>query len=108
MAVDRSRGAAEIKVHRAGPGPNGGYGGLGQEAGVAAQKLHLDRESRGSPASLHQLGNVLSEGARAGSHLADTKELRHAEGEPASLRQQGTHGRVRYALHGRQYDGRNT
>jgi len=107
MAIDCSRGAAEIQVHRAGPGPKGGQGGLGQQIGVAAQQLDLDRKSCGGPASLQQLGYVPLEGALAGNRLADTKELRHAESEPAEFRQQGPHGRIRDALHRCQHDGRH-
>ena len=45
--------------------------------------------------------------ATAGNCLADSKKLRYAECESALFRQQGSHGHVRYALHGRQHDGRN-
>jgi hypothetical protein len=87
MAVDCSRWAAAIEVHSERTGPNGSQSGLGQDIGVAAQELYLNRKSRGSPASMDQFGNVPLKGSRTGNRLADTKKLRHAESEAAEFRQ---------------------
>jgi hypothetical protein len=86
MAIDRSRRATKIQVHCTGAGPNGDQGGLGQQASIAAQKLHLNRQSRGGSASVHQFGNAPLEDPRARNGLADPQKLRHAESEAAEFR----------------------
>ena len=105
MAVDRSRGTAEIEVHRASAGLNGDQGSLGEQVRVAAQELHLNRKPRGSCFHESIRERAFGRRRRPGTAWLMRRNLRHAESEPAEFRQQGSHRPIGYSLHGRKLRG---
>ena len=99
---------ANLKSYRAHANLNRDQCRLRDLVGIAAEKLDLHRQPRLRAAPVGNLRYVVAECPRAGNAVTDAQKLGHTEGEPADLRQQGAHGRVRHTIHRRQDEGRDT
>jgi hypothetical protein len=98
---------AEVEVHGAGASSDRDKGRLRQHVGVAAEQLHLHRQSGRGATAINQLRHMTTKDFRPGNRITDAQKLGDAVAEAAEFGQQGAHCDIGHAFHGGEHDGGN-